>query len=292
MALPTLYDIHPPHPHTSHLPFSREPYKILYVLYRLTTTLLLVPFWVAKYSLFSILQSLTPSKCHLLSRYFSRPRPSWSLRQVVYVGFTRRMYKVTELAGVTWGTRDPLEKPAQQSMKETAFVWVPPLREVWRTGVLGVGTTTNGGKRFAKVDFTRVGCFVWPKEKTLDGSVVVDVDVEGKGESADAGDDIKLIGVFMHGGGYCHMSAHECSRTSRIPRGLIKVRRPSHSLSTRFLTFMSNSATSSTPSTPSNIVYSNTLPFPPLSWTQQPSTLTSSTCTPPSSHRASAKSFL
>jgi hypothetical protein len=27
----------------------------------------------------------------------------------------------------------------------------------------------------------------------------------------------------MHGGGYCHMSAHESSRTSRIPRRLIKV---------------------------------------------------------------------
>ncbi len=136
------------------------------------------------------------------------------------------MYKVTEMAGVTWGTRDPSEEPAQQSMKETAFVWVPPLREVWRTGVLGVGTTTDGGRRSAKVEFTRVGCFVWPKEEgTLDGSVVVDVDVEGrqrrcKGES----DDIKLVGVFMHGGGYSHMSAHECSRTSRIPRGLIKVR--------------------------------------------------------------------
>lgn len=30
-----------------------------------------------------------------------------------------------------------------------------------------------------------------------------------------------MVGVFMHGGGYCHMSAHEDSRTSRIPRGLV-----------------------------------------------------------------------
>jgi hypothetical protein len=257
MPLPTLYDIHPPHLHTLHLPFSREPYKILYVLYRLTTTLLLVPCWVAKYFLFSILHRffspLTPTKSHarhFLSRYLSRPRPSWSLRQIVYVWFTRRMYKVTEMAGVTWGTRDPLEEPAQQSMKETTFVWVPPLREVWRTGVLGVGTTDTG-RRSAKVEFTRVGCFVWPKEEgTLDGSVVVDVDVEGRctGESADARDkntklgdkigDIKLVGVFMHGGGYSHMSAHECSRTSRIPQGLIKVRPLSFLFSfSRFLTF-------------------------------------------------------
>lgn len=213
-----LYDIHPPHPHTSHLPFSREPYKIIYVLYRLTTTLLLVPCWVAKYTL------------QRLSLRSYRPRPSWSLRQIIYVGFTRRMYKVTEMAGVTWGTRDPSEEPYSPSLKETAFVWAPPLSDRWRTGVLSVDK--QYGTRSAKVEFTKVGCFVWPKEevekgRSTDGSVVVDVmdswyqkDKKGEGER----EDMKLIGVFMHGGGYCHMSAHENSRTSRIPRGLVQVR--------------------------------------------------------------------
>jgi len=31
-----------------------------------------------------------------------------------------------------------------------------------------------------------------------------------------------VIGIFLHGGGYCHMSAHEKSKTSKIPRRLIK----------------------------------------------------------------------
>jgi len=36
------------------------------------------------------------------------------------------------------------------------------------------------------------------------------------------GVDVPVIGVFMHGGGYCHMSAHENSSTSKIPRQLMK----------------------------------------------------------------------
>ena len=32
-----------------------------------------------------------------------------------------------------------------------------------------------------------------------------------------------VIGIFLHGGGYCHMSAHESSKTSKIPRRLMKV---------------------------------------------------------------------
>lgn len=43
-----------------------------------------------------------------------------------------------------------------------------------------------------------------------------DIDLEAVG-------DIPMIGMFMHGGGYCHMSAEEKSPTSKIPRRLIKV---------------------------------------------------------------------
>ena len=34
-----------------------------------------------------------------------------------------------------------------------------------------------------------------------------------------------MIGIFMHGGGYCHMSAEEKSPTSKIPRRLMEVSR-------------------------------------------------------------------
>ncbi|KAG6852621.1 hypothetical protein C0991_010392 [Blastosporella zonata] len=149
----------------------------------------MVPYW-------AIYFTLVPKKC--------RPRESWSMRQIINVKFTRRIYKVTEVAGVTWGTRDPQKEPPVGSLKETRFEWAEPLPEPLRTGILASG-----------VPFTRVGCFIWPKDSLLEMETYKDV------EEGDSG-DIPVIGIFMHGGAYCHMSAHESARTSRIPRRLIK----------------------------------------------------------------------
>lgn len=124
---------------------------------------------------------------------------------MIYVKFTRRVYKVTEVAGVTWGTRNPDEEPKRGSLKQTRFKWTPALPKDLRSGVVN----------WENVPFSsRVGTFVWPKNDP--GNKIKD-DIETSGASS------PLIGVFMHGGGYCHMSAHETSRTSRIPSGLMKV---------------------------------------------------------------------
>ncbi|PPQ92171.1 hypothetical protein CVT25_008945 [Psilocybe cyanescens] len=195
-----IYDQNPPYPHYDHLPYAKEPWKSIYVFYRLFTTLALVPFWVTYYSI-------------LPKRY--RPRASWNLRQIVNVNFTRRIFKVTEVAGVTWGTRDPTVAPDKSSLKETRFEWVEPLPSQFQTGIVK-----------DTVPFTRVGCYIWPKEahpaiqkvrKTEDNQhLISSLDLETGNE------DVPLVGIFMHGGGYCHMSAHESSRTSRIPRNLVK----------------------------------------------------------------------
>lgn len=223
-----------PPPHASHLPFAHEPWKTLYVAQRLTTTLLLVPVWVTYY---------------LLVPRSSRPRKSWSIKQIVAVRFTRRVHKVTEMAGVVWGVRDNTKEPKQSSLKETRFQWIDPLPEAFRKGVVND----------KEVPCVRVGTFVWPKHpKKLNnghssaqrmisllsiylytqGSVpsqgpllqkrssqtlgassssLADIDLEAMG-------DVPLVGIFMHGGGYCHMSADEKSPTSKIPRRLTKVR--------------------------------------------------------------------
>lgn len=219
----------PPHPQFKHLPYAHEPWKTLYVGQRLVTTLLLVPFWVFYYL--------------LMPRSF-RPRPSWSIKQIVAVKFTRRVHKVTEMAGVLWGTRDPTTEPRPGSLKETRFEWIDPLAEKMRTGIL----------LDEEVQFARVGAYVWPKEapriglcrkspdSTLPGTqnnsvkhpgtslaneVIpespsclpssVDPDVEALSAR------VPLVGMFMHGGGYCHMSAEEKSSTSKIPRRLMQV---------------------------------------------------------------------
>lgn len=252
-----MYDKTPVYPHQQHLIWAHEPLKSIYVFQRLFTTLLLVPIWAVYYI--------------ALPRSF-RPRPSWSLTQIIVVKFTKRIYKVTEVAGVTWGTRDPTREPDEKSLKETRFAWVPPLPDELRTGVVDDG----------EVQCLKVGTFIWPKvpyptvrmrgllqggsssaaedpcpQKSISDNVPVvsqfddaitvtstpasqyklsqfseldahlpevlhstgDADVE-----ADAVDSPPhMIGIYLHGGGYCHMSAHESSGTSRIPRRLLKV---------------------------------------------------------------------
>jgi hypothetical protein len=159
-------------------PYRSQPWKSLYVGQRIFTTLLLVPFWALYYSI------------------FPKPRPSWSLRQLIFVKFTRRVYKVTEVAAVSWSTRDPESAFPDDSLRETRFEWAPALKEEVTTGII-----LN-----PKVKPNSVGMFVWPKHKPIP-----------------EGGTPPVIGMFMHGGGYCHMSAHESTRPSRIPRRLIKV---------------------------------------------------------------------
>ncbi|KAJ2922922.1 hypothetical protein H1R20_g14180, partial [Candolleomyces eurysporus] len=198
-----LYDKNPPYPHYDHLPYAKEPWKSLYVLQRLTTTLAMVPWWATYYT-------VMPKSI--------RPRSSWNLRQIIYVNFTRRVFKVTEVAGVTWGTRDPTTAPNEAFLKETSFEWVEPLRQDLRTGIL---------KEEESAPYVNVGCYIWPKKTNTKSrfSAMKDslVKTDSNPETPPAQDDrTYTVGIYMHGGGYCHMSAHESSRTSRIPRGLVQ----------------------------------------------------------------------
>lgn len=128
----------PPHPHSSHLPFAHEPWKTLYVAQRLITSLILVPVW-ATY--------------HIVVPRSWRPRESWSVKQVLAVRFTRRIHKVTEMAGVVWGVRDHTQEPERSSLKETRFQWAEPLPQEHRRGIVDD----------QEVPCMRVGMFVWPK---------------------------------------------------------------------------------------------------------------------------------
>lgn len=253
-----MYDKTPVYPHQQHLPWAHEPLKSIYVFQRLFTTLLLVPLWVIYYS--------------TLPRSF-RPRPSWSIAQIVVVKFTKRIYKVTEVAGVTWGTRDPTLAPNENSLQETRFIWVPPLQPDLCTGIV------NDDQVLPR----KVGTFVWPKHAPLSARLRCHVKDDGNGilsehaysqqknpsevhtvglafepdddiitvsnkpaatyklpkidvheepiedairnldvEASAADSPPPVIGLYLHGGGYCHMSAHEKSGTSRIPRRLMK----------------------------------------------------------------------
>lgn len=212
-----MYDQHPVYPHQQHLPWAHEPWKTLYVLQRILSTLILVPCWIVYYT--------------FLPRSY-RPRPSWSLAQIVLVKFMKRIYRVTEVAGVTWNTRDPKAEPNGSTLRETRFAWVPPLPEQLHTGIVDD----------EEVSCQQVGTYIWPKEIPLrvhmrcaERGKLIDTapslqNIEHAKLSHPSGTEVeaessnsRVIGVFLHGGGYCHMSAHEKSGTSRIPRRLMKV---------------------------------------------------------------------
>ncbi|KAI0760109.1 alpha/beta-hydrolase [Fomes fomentarius] len=193
------------HSYQDAMPYAKEPLKSIYVFQRLFTTLVMGVWWAVYYG--------------LLPRSY-RPRPSWTVKCCISVNFTRRVYKVTELAGVTWGTRDPEEECDNRTLKHTRFEWVDPLPEELRTGIVAD----------PQVPFRRVGCFVWPRERPKIIPTCID-DNAGHTQSNDglmdsgeyeaAAGEAPLIGIFLHGGGYCHMSAHEKSSTSKIPARLI-----------------------------------------------------------------------
>ncbi|KAA1471689.1 alpha/beta-hydrolase [Dentipellis sp. KUC8613] len=236
-----MYDKHPVYPHQKDLFWAYEPWKTLYVLQRIITTLLLVPCWVVYYG--------------ILPRSF-RPRPSWSIKQIIVVKFTKRIYRVTEVAGVTWGTRDPTKEPEPSSLHETRFAWVPPLPKDLTAGIVDDD----------QVHCKKVGTYIWPRDPPaalhtchlrrpekpqqhhiqivtspteddsslppsynstpdtrhlkLNTNLTPKLDRDVEAEAADVCP--KMIGIYLHGGGYCHMSAHEKSGTSRIPRRLMK----------------------------------------------------------------------
>lgn len=220
-----IYDVHPVYRHQSHLFWAYEPWKSIYVFQRLLTTLLLVPVYFVYYA------------C-IPSRF--RPRQSWALKQIIIVNFYRRIYKVTEVAGVTWGTRNPAEECNNASLKETRFEWIPALSEELKSGVVVD----------EEVACKRVGTFVWPRvpshqtrvgmgiaapdnahEKFLrkgssgpstPGTSSQNHDIDIEAEAGATSGKPEVIGIFMHGGGYTQMSAHEKAGTSRIPRRLVK----------------------------------------------------------------------
>jgi len=75
------------------------------------------------------------------------------MKQILAVRFTRRIHKVTEMAGVVWGTRDYTKEPKQSSLKETRFQWIDPLPQELQKGIVDD----------QEVHCAKVGTFVWPK---------------------------------------------------------------------------------------------------------------------------------
>lgn len=178
--------------------------KWLYCTHRVGSTLALLPYWAIKYA------------CS------KRPRPSWSLAETLLIDFTRRVSAISDRAGVQHATRDPTAQPDRDSLRETRFEWVPGI-----AGELCCGVLDDAQVRPLK----RVGTFVWERAQDVRADYnMINSKTSNEGDAAstlsfrpDAGDKGDLVGVYFHGGGYTHFSAHESAQTSAIPRRLMQV---------------------------------------------------------------------
>jgi len=188
--------------------------KWFYCTNRVSSSLFLLPIWAIKYAV------------------KKRPRPSWSLAETLLVDFTRRVSAITDQAGVQHATRDPTEEPRIDDLKETRFSWVPGV-----SGELLSGALVDDQVK----PLERVGTFIWERAEDVreDYAMLNAKDQELAAEDEDAaggsafgsrfslagGDKGDLVGIYFHGGGYTHFSAHESAQTSMIPRRLMQVRR-------------------------------------------------------------------
>lgn len=164
----------------------------------------MLPYWAIKHS------------------YGPKPRETWSLSETLLVDFTRRVSAITDQAGVQHSTRDPTAEPDKDSLKETRFEWVPGVAGGFCTGVLD-----DQDVRPLK----KVGTFIWERATPFEDEDVHSKDFELE-EEDDALNDTPdksgceargdLVGIYFHGGGYTHFSAHEDSQTSIIPRRLMQ----------------------------------------------------------------------
>ncbi|GAA5860395.1 hypothetical protein JCM1840_000246 [Sporobolomyces johnsonii] len=186
---------------------SPRALKWLYCTGRVSSTLAMLPYWAVKHA------------C------YPRPRESWSVSEALLIDFTRRVSAITDMAGVQHATRDPTVEPEKDALKETRFAWVPGVAGEMCCGVIDDEKVTP---------LKRVGTYIWEREPKpdLDDEDANDKDAEveqedhdeagrcAEGEACDARGD--LVGIYFHGGGYTHFSAHEESQTSTIPRRLMQ----------------------------------------------------------------------
>lgn len=192
----------------------KQPYnsprllKWFYCTHRVGSSLALLPYWAIKYAL------------------GKRPRPSWSIRETLLIDFTRRVSAICDRAGVQHAVRDPTKEPKPDELKETRFEWVPGLAGDDCCGVLDDEEVKPLGQ---------VGTFIWERDddvgatyNMLNGKAPIDHDETMSHlsfqPSIAGGDGGDLVGIYLHGGGYTHFSAHEHAQTSVIPRRLMQVR--------------------------------------------------------------------
>lgn len=141
-----------------------------YFLYALTLLLLLLPLDFLRL---------------LLSPRSSRPRPSWTLSESIFILAVRRLMAAIDTCGFKLGVRDPRKEPAEWllGIKGVRFEWVAAVEESVVEG--SVLEDSAGVERME-----RVGVFSWSRGE----------EDEVAEEKTTVEDEDGLVGLFFHGG--------------------------------------------------------------------------------------------
>ncbi|KAL8293436.1 hypothetical protein RQP46_000137 [Phenoliferia psychrophenolica] len=162
-------------------PWQRQPWKALYLTYKVATLAALHPYWVLK-RLF-----------HLRDAF---PR-SWTLLEVIHVQQFRHIEATLSACDFAPGVLDYRSLPAK-SGKETRPVWIEAAGAEYLTGILS-------SKLAGAVD---IPGYVWGAGKDdKDGPMNV-----GEGEN---------VLLYLHGGGFMFGCAAEGDVTAANPRALL-----------------------------------------------------------------------
>ncbi|KIL66998.1 hypothetical protein M378DRAFT_322995 [Amanita muscaria Koide BX008] len=124
--------------------WSSQPYKSMYIVARVSSLLILVPFWFLFY--------LLP---------FQRPRRTWTLRECVMVLVIRWMMPLNAICGLSPMSTDKTYQIPDKELKETRGVWITPVDKVSKELV-------KGPAEDGKVRPVKIPGYIWPKRRDWD----------------------------------------------------------------------------------------------------------------------------
>ncbi|KAL8284020.1 hypothetical protein RQP46_005133 [Phenoliferia psychrophenolica] len=127
-------------------PYSRQPWKTLYLLHRVLSTVALQPLWT--------LLHFSP---------FSPFPKSWSLKETLLVRSMSRLAYIISRCDLKLAQREHTILPDKSSLKETRAIWIPPAGDEWLKGV---------GKS-DEVATVKIPGYVWGEGKDEAGDMAV-----------------------------------------------------------------------------------------------------------------------
>ncbi|KAJ7579746.1 Alpha/Beta hydrolase protein [Mycena floridula] len=163
-------------------PLSHQPLKAVYILLRCLALIPLIPFWV-------------------VSSIFSRPRPSWTIKECVAIRLIHWIMPLNAQCGISPLCTDKTREVPQAKLKETSFVWLEPAPDA-----LIVGIAAD-----EQVKPVRIPGYIWPKETPLKTN--------------------GFVGLFIHGGGYMMGNGSESFDETNIARMVYQKTEIKHILS-------------------------------------------------------------